>query len=271
MEITQFQRDLDLDEDTLLLLKNAMTSCDNGDSDGDQFLTALLSDLEEESSSSSSANSSLYSTTAPISSSTNISKSDGVKRNEKALSAARLRRQQHIKRIRTTFCRLVKNDVRKLFPTMYCNVINGGDMKMLDEFASRYFRPDCELISHSMPDFGLPMLCYNSRSEYLNHVEMVLADLPDFTMCPIGGQIIRQLHENVSIIELFADFSATRLLPPVSNSGDETAAVRRKTLVCFDITFPGSRPVAMLFHCGGLPCFIMRNQHRPAERSSGEE
>lgn len=264
MEITQFQQELDLDEDTLLLLKDAMTSCDkdDSDSDGDQFLTTLLSDLEE-SSSSSSTNSSLDCTPAPISSSMNFSESRGVKKNENSLSAARLRRQQHIKRIRMTFCRLVKNDLRKLFPTMYCNVINRGDMQVLDEFSSRYFRPDCELISHTMPDFGFPMLCYNSRSDYLKHVENVLADLPDFVLCPLGGQITRQLHENVSIIELFANFSATRLLPPVASSGDETAPVRRKTTrfeckvkVSFRMSKEGNIDKVEISSASHLPAFL---------------
>eukprot|EP00981_Chlorochromonas_danica_P011257 scaffold3827_cov191-Ochromonas_danica.AAC.7 len=125
------------------------------------------------------------------------------------------RRLDYYRSFRKTFKHLMKNDVRKLFPTMYCNALNGGDFKLFSRFVSRCMASQCEYIFEPLPQIGSPFMKYEGSDEYANRAPSFFAHLPDHALIPVGSRIIRKLLEDdISVVELYANAKATRFIYP---------------------------------------------------------
>eukprot|EP00981_Chlorochromonas_danica_P011254 scaffold3827_cov191-Ochromonas_danica.AAC.4 len=123
-------------------------------------------------------------------------------------------RSEHYRSFRRTFKLLVKKDVRKLFPTMYCNALNGGDFKYFARFVSRFMTPQCEYIFEPLPQIRSPFMKYEGSDEYADRAPSFFAHVPDYALIPLGSRIIRKLYENISIVELYGKAKGTRLVYP---------------------------------------------------------
>eukprot|EP00981_Chlorochromonas_danica_P008346 scaffold2135_cov154-Ochromonas_danica.AAC.7 len=140
----------------------------------------------------------------------NSCSSDRVNENRKR---KRRRRLEHYKSMQMIFKRVLKNDVRKLFPTMYCNAANRDDLKLFERFVSRFMTPKCKFISHPLPQLDRPYCSYEGPEQHVLHVQSLVAFLPDHALIPLGSRIIRQLlDEDISIVELYANAKATKLV-----------------------------------------------------------
>eukprot|EP00981_Chlorochromonas_danica_P001740 scaffold376_cov164-Ochromonas_danica.AAC.2 len=140
----------------------------------------------------------------------NSCSSDRVNENRKR---KRRRRLEHYKSMQMIFKRVLKNDVRKLFPTMYCNALNRDDFKLLERFVSRFMTPKCKFISYSFPQLDRPYRRYEGPEQHALSIQSLVAFLPDYALIPLGSRIIRQLlDENISIVELYGNMKATKLV-----------------------------------------------------------
>eukprot|EP00981_Chlorochromonas_danica_P013313 scaffold6125_cov262-Ochromonas_danica.AAC.5 len=136
--------------------------------------------------------------------------SDGVNEYRRT---KRRRRLEHYKSMQMTFKRVVKNDVRKLFPTMYCNVLNGDDFKLFERFVCRFMVPKCKFVAHPFPQLDSPYRRYEGPEKHALSIQSLAASLPDHALVPLGSRIIRQLlDENISIVELYVKVKATKLV-----------------------------------------------------------
>lgn len=133
------------------------------------------------------------------------------------------RRLEHYKSMRMTFKRVPKNDVRKLFPSMYCNALNGGDFKLLRRLITRYMTSQCECVCQPLPQLGLPFIKQEGPDEYMRFLNSVFGFLPDYAFTPLGSRIIRHLlDDGISIVEFYVNMKATRLIYPEAQLSDES-------------------------------------------------
>eukprot|EP00981_Chlorochromonas_danica_P014014 scaffold7232_cov310-Ochromonas_danica.AAC.4 len=142
------------------------------------------------------------------------------------LSARQLRRLEHNRRIRSTFHRLVKNDTRRIFPAMYCNVVNSGEMNTLEAMIGQYMSPLCELRNNGPAEFGFPA-CRTGPLAFMEDFYQAVSSMPDYSLLLCGARVIRQLYEERSIVEFNVLARATKLILPqdnqeVSNSNNNT-------------------------------------------------
>lgn len=167
------------------------------------------------------------------------------------MSARKLRRLLHNKRVRLTFNRLVKNDLRKIFPSMYINVLNGGDFKVVEEFFCRYMKPHCEVTSHMHEQFGLPTLYFDGPQAFVEDVKKTANNLPDFALVPLGSRIVRRLHEDTSIVELYTILKGTHILfPPAEKSENNDTAVIIPSILHLELKMKVS------FHMNNDGCIV---------------
>eukprot|EP00981_Chlorochromonas_danica_P011255 scaffold3827_cov191-Ochromonas_danica.AAC.5 len=125
------------------------------------------------------------------------------------------RRLLHYRTMQMTFKRVMKNDVRKLFPAMYCNALNKGDFKLFHKLISSNMISQCEFNFQPLPQLGLTTYrTYEGSDQYASRAPSFFAHLPDYALIPLGSRIIRKLYEDVSIVELYANAKATRLIYP---------------------------------------------------------
>eukprot|EP00981_Chlorochromonas_danica_P006408 scaffold1389_cov251-Ochromonas_danica.AAC.6 len=137
---------------------------------------------------------------------------DETKTRRTPLTTKQLRRLKHRKRCQLTFTRMVKDDLRRVFPTMYCNVRNQGNLTLTKSFLRRYVRSDCEVISYGYPSIGLPLSHLKGPDEFASYLDGVSTRFPDSMLFLIGSQIIRKFHEECTVIEIFANFKATQVI-----------------------------------------------------------
>eukprot|EP00981_Chlorochromonas_danica_P013281 scaffold6042_cov247-Ochromonas_danica.AAC.26 len=126
-------------------------------------------------------------------------------------SERRLKRLEHTKRCRLTFNRIPKDDLRRLFPGMFCNVMNQGNGELTHAFLSRYFTPDCEVFTEPMPQYGFTVPHFKGPDQYAHYIKLGHSPLPDYVYSIIGMRIIRRFHEEISIVEVYGNFKATQL------------------------------------------------------------
>eukprot|EP00981_Chlorochromonas_danica_P011258 scaffold3827_cov191-Ochromonas_danica.AAC.8 len=135
------------------------------------------------------------------------------------------RRLEHYKSMRMTFKRVPKNDVRKLFPSMYCNALNGGDFSLIRRLITRFMTSQCEFVCQPLPQLGLPLMRFEGPDQYMSFLHSVFGFLPDYAFTPLGSRIIRHLlDEDISIVEFYVNMKATRLIYPEAQSSDESIA-----------------------------------------------
>eukprot|EP00981_Chlorochromonas_danica_P006404 scaffold1389_cov251-Ochromonas_danica.AAC.2 len=144
------------------------------------------------------------------------------KRTPEQRTAKQLKRLEHRMRCRLTFNRMVKDDLRRVFPIMYCNVINAYNTSLTKSFLVRYSRPDCEVIAHPFPSIGVSLSRLKGPHEFANYLGAIKTLLPDVVLLLLGSRVIRKFYEECSIIEMFTNLKATRLTyPVVSSVGDQ--------------------------------------------------
>eukprot|EP00981_Chlorochromonas_danica_P013590 scaffold6531_cov169-Ochromonas_danica.AAC.12 len=160
------------------------------------------------------------------------------------LSARKLQRFQHNERIRLTFNRIVRNDLRRVFPSMYYNVLNLADSKLTEEFLCHYFSPDCEVLSYFLSQLehceregagagagSTVATCIQCRGplELAHQIARSATPFSDYVFLSMKSRIIRRLEaSHFSIIEVDSDFKATALLSQPSSS----AALRLEERSC---------------------------------------
>lgn len=152
-----------------------------------------------------------------------IGNKDETKTRRTALTSKQLQRLKHRKRCQLTFSRMVKDDLRRVFPTMYCNVRNQGNLTLTKSFLRRYLRSDCEVISYGYPSIGLPVSYAKGPDEFAHYLNGIANRFPDSTLFLIGSQIIRKFHEECTVIEIFANFKATQLTYSYIFTGDQVS------------------------------------------------
>eukprot|EP00981_Chlorochromonas_danica_P013328 scaffold6142_cov291-Ochromonas_danica.AAC.1 len=114
---------------------------------------------------------------------------------------------------------MVKDDLRRQFPTMYCNVINAYNTSLTRSFLVRYSRPDCEVIG---PSIGVPLSHLKGPHEFANYLDAASTRLPDTVLLLLGSRIIRKFYEECAVIEMFTNLKAAQLTYPiVSSVGDQ--------------------------------------------------
>eukprot|EP00981_Chlorochromonas_danica_P006409 scaffold1389_cov251-Ochromonas_danica.AAC.7 len=137
-------------------------------------------------------------------------------------TTAQLQRLEHRKRYQLTFTRMVKDDLRRLFPIMYCNVRNQNNAMLMQAFLGHYLRSDCEVIAHGYPTVGVSLSHLKGDQEYANYVNTVHTQHPDAVLLLLGSRIIRKFHEETSVVEIFINMKAAQLTYPIVTSvGDE--------------------------------------------------
>lgn len=149
------------------------------------------------------------------------------------LSTKKLQRIQHNERIRLTFNRIVRNDLRRVFPSMYYNVLNLADSKLTEEFLCRYFSPDCEVLSYFLSQLkhceregaaaggGARSTCIQCRGplELARQIARSAIPFSDYVFLSMNSRIIRRLEaSHFSVIEVDSDFKATALPSQPSSS-----------------------------------------------------
>eukprot|EP00981_Chlorochromonas_danica_P008131 scaffold2028_cov181-Ochromonas_danica.AAC.9 len=199
-------------------------------------------------SSSTSSSSSTTPSSHVVNSSSGIGSSRQIVIDPAKVTSKQLRRLQLNHRIRLTFQRLAKDDLRRHLPTMYCNVINGGDADLLQDFFCQFMTvdgesdltalhlllptptatittataattattPRCEPI---MPMMTVSMLRQNSCCGPIataRQIHTVLSSLPDHSFELSNSRIVRIVHEDVSVVELYGRMNGTRLIFPSS-------------------------------------------------------
>eukprot|EP00981_Chlorochromonas_danica_P009126 scaffold2507_cov257-Ochromonas_danica.AAC.4 len=120
-------------------------------------------------------------------------------------------RLHHYKRMQLTFKRMLKSDIRRTFPFMYCNVLNSGRCKSVERLLNRCMPPTAEVICQPLAQLLSPELCYTGPREHINHLLSIESILPDYAIIPLGIRVIRQLHDDICISELYATVKGTRL------------------------------------------------------------
>lgn len=136
-------------------------------------------------------------------------------------------RLHHYKRMQLTFKRMLKSDIRRTFPFMYCNVLNSGRCKSVERLLFRCMSPTAEVICEPLAQLLSPELCYTGPREHINHLLSIESILPDYAIIPLGSRVIRQLHDDVCISELYATVKGTRL---VLSDGLEVGAATDRIL-----------------------------------------
>eukprot|EP00981_Chlorochromonas_danica_P006403 scaffold1389_cov251-Ochromonas_danica.AAC.1 len=149
-------------------------------------------------------------------------KSSKRKKTQEEPTARQLKRLEHRKRCQLTFNRMVKGDLRRVFPTMYCNVRNQNNAMLMQAFLGHYLRSDCEVIAYVYPTVGVSLSHLKGAQEYANFVGTLHAQHPDAVLLLLGSRIVRKFHEETSVVEIFINMKATRLTYPIVTSvGDE--------------------------------------------------
>eukprot|EP00981_Chlorochromonas_danica_P002166 scaffold428_cov168-Ochromonas_danica.AAC.31 len=133
-----------------------------------------------------------------------------------------VQRLRHTQRCKFTFNRMVKDDLRRQFPLMFCNVTNIANTELTKSFLSRYLLPDCDVLADPLPQFGFPSLHLKGPSQFAEYMALANAPLPDFTVILLGGRVIRQFYEEIAIVEVYTSFKATRpAYPKAILEGDQ--------------------------------------------------
>eukprot|EP00981_Chlorochromonas_danica_P005011 scaffold998_cov162-Ochromonas_danica.AAC.17 len=119
---------------------------------------------------------------------------------------------EHTARCRLTFNRIPKDDLRRRFPFMLCNVLNQGNSELTHALLSRYFTPDCDIFGDPMPQYWPSYLHLKGPNQFAHHIELANSPLPDFVYTIIGVRVIRRFYEELSIVEIYFNLKATRLV-----------------------------------------------------------
>eukprot|EP00981_Chlorochromonas_danica_P008519 scaffold2208_cov170-Ochromonas_danica.AAC.3 len=138
---------------------------------------------------------------------------------EEQLSTTKhLQQPQHIKHFRSSFTRMVKDDLRRVFSAMFCNVINQNNYTHMQTFFNRYLSSNCDVISYGCPVINVSLTYMKGPNEFANFMDAVSSPYPDFSLLLVGSQILRLYHEDMYVVEMFASMKATRLIYPYASS-----------------------------------------------------
>eukprot|EP00981_Chlorochromonas_danica_P006254 scaffold1334_cov170-Ochromonas_danica.AAC.1 len=140
---------------------------------------------------------------------------------------------------RWSYKRISKYDLRRVFPTMYCNAINGGDFNLLSRFLCRYLSPRCEVVCQDLPTYISPVLKYVGPLEHAQFVQTVAGQVPDYVLRFLGSSIVRPLHTTISIVEAMVRLTGTRLFYQQDMDGTLTQVMNID--IAFKISFHMNR------------------------------
>lgn len=127
-------------------------------------------------------------------------------------------RPQHMKHFRSNFTQMVKDDLRKVFSTMFCNVVNQNNYAHMQAFLNRYLSSNCDVISYGCPAIDVSLNYMKGPNEFADWMNAVSAPHPDFSLLLLGSQILRMFHEDMHVVEMFAMLKATRVIYPSATS-----------------------------------------------------
>lgn len=194
----------------------------------------------------------------------NSCSSDGVVvGNSSRRKSKRPRRLEHYKSLQVTFKRVMKKDVRKIFPLMFCNTLNGNDFKSFERLVSRFMTPKCKIIAYPLPQLDRPYRRYEGPEQLALNVQSMVAFLPDYVLIPRGSRIIRQLlDKDISIVELYVNMKATKLVY-YDNTTDNNESLISSNKECPSIFIQPSKVLIdfdiMITFCFNKDGFVVKN------------
>lgn len=144
--------------------------------------------------------------------------------------------EYHKKCFQLTFNRILKNDIRRDYGVMYCNVMNSLDAELILSFFQRYCVSTCVMTDHIQSSLQKiqPIVIYGPHSiaELLHKVTMVIPDaIGQLKEC----RIVRKFQEEGSAVVIDFHLSASQIIPMPNNHPAmpaDTTALGKIDMLC---------------------------------------
>lgn len=121
--------------------------------------------------------------------------------------------------------RILKSDIRRIYPLMYCNIMSTMNPKLIKGFLSQYGRHTIHLVDfvpHAL--FGVPATTAHGIEASTALMSNVCVNMPDAIGSLLDSTIVRTPGEQTSSVVLNVRFQAT-FLPDASTEGAGERAV----------------------------------------------
>jgi hypothetical protein len=128
-------------------------------------------------------------------------------------------------RYRSLFNRIMKTDIRRDYGSMYVNVMNGGDARMIRKFFKRFAVPFVHAEDYLPKYLGGSLVIADGLEQVINLYCTRLDKTPDAIFTMKNCQIIRKYGQIGSSVVMTLLFRASLVMPDNTISANSTSTV----------------------------------------------